>query len=390
MQEPRLIRRSSNLDLPPATLDGLVLPDHHPDQAAGVLDLPPYQVPDQAETHFKLKPRKYKELVVGIQGPRGAGKDAFGCYWAFTYLFADVPVYSNTPIAGEWDLGYFKSENLFASQLFAMGQGYVDEQGQDVAGFKEDCLIYYSEIDKLIHRRRSTSNANMILRVLATQLRKSGISVAATAQDWFWLDSDWIYQTDVLVNCMDLAMSGFGHEEKMEEGFVTYLEFFDISGVITGYKYRDTGRPFDAQYFNTRMMWDPSLNGGQGPMYDSYAFYGLDEILTKVVLDKKERHIGGGTGNKAVPTFENMDLRGYLPRSQALETITNAVSRLKDQGVKAVPAETLRRILEDGGYKADVRDMGQKMKALGIHKEKTSKGIVYGLEGFVGKAEDEL
>ena len=324
---------------------------------------------------MQLRPRKYKELGWGIQGPRGAGKDAFAVFLSSTYMLGGVTCYSNTPIDAIWEEGHVRTENLFTSQLFAMGKTYLNAEGEAVEGFNPDCLVYISEIDKLINKFRRVSNLNMVLSALATQIRKNGISFVGTAQDWFWVDPAWIFQTDVLVNCRDLHFSEFGFVENIPEGYVTYIEMFDLTGAITGKRYKDTGQPFDAFNFNTRMMWDPAVNGGQGPLYDSYKTYGLEDILTKVVLDKKEKHIGATDGGPAM--IEDRELADYVPRSQAFGYIQAVLDSKRAAGQTSITNSEIQSVLLNAGYQGDIRAIGRQISKLGFKKVKTAAGDIY-------------
>jgi hypothetical protein len=319
---------------------------------------------------MQLRPRKFKELGYGIQGPRGAGKDAFGSYVAILYMLGGVPCYSNTEIIANFQEGTVHTENLFTSQLLAMGKTYTNAEGEEIGGFKQDCLIYLSEMDKLANKFRRMSNINMVLSVLATQLRKDGVSFVGTAQDWFWVDPSWIFQTDVLVNCMDLAFTPYGKEENMPEGYESYLEMFDLSGAITGRRYKETGQPYAAFNFNTRKMWDPAVNGGQGPLYDSYKMTGLEDMLTKVVLDKREKHIGSAS-------VEDRNIADYVPRSQALNYIQGALEAKRAEGQTSINNSEIRHILVDAGFQGDIRTIGRHIEKLGFKKVKTATGDVY-------------
>ena len=328
---------------------------------------------------MQLRPRKFKELGVGIQGPRGAGKDALGAYLASAYMLAGMPCYSNTLIEAKWDFGPVRTESLFTSQLFAMGQSYVNAEGEEVSGFKQDCLIYLSEMDKLVHKFRRMSNVNRILSVLATQIRKNGISFIGTAQDWFWVDPDWIFQTDMLIDCEDLHFSNFGNDENIPEGYVTYFRLFDLSGAITGERsgktYKESRQPYTSFYFQTRKMWDPEANGGQGPLYDSYKTYGLEDILTKVVLDKTEKHIG--TAGQGPATIEDRNLADYLPRSQAFGYIQAVLDSKRAAGQTSITNSEIQSVLLNAGYQGDIRAIGRQISKLGFKKVKTAAGDIY-------------
>lgn len=304
----------------------------------------------------------FKELVIGIHGPRGAGKDAYGAYLASCYMLAGVTCKSNMPIWGTWAEGKVQSEELDASELYQFGQD-----------FERDIVIYFSEIDKLIHRRRAMTNATMLLNVLATQIGKKGITIIANCQDWFWLDDQWIYQTDILVYCQDLAFTPWGHEEHLEEGYMSSISVYNISGVLPGPQYKLTGRPFQQFTFNTRATWDKKMNRF-APIFDSYKVVGVDQMMSKVVLDRSEYHVSAG-GMKG-------DFRGniehYVPKSSALQFVREAVDGLRDRGITSIPGTDLRDILYKAGYEGDPRGLGNYIARIpGVRSRRGHVGVEY-------------
>lgn len=293
---------------------------------------------------------KYKELVIGLQGPRGAGKDATGAHLACRYMLAGVLCMSNMPIKGEFRQGKVESQELDIDQLFKFGQD-----------FEQNMVIYISEIDKLIHRRRSITNANMILNFLATQIRKKGITIIATAQDWFWLDDEWVFQTDILMNCKDMAFTSHGHDENIPEGHTSFIESYNLSGVVRAPLFKETGRPYRKDYFNMRAMWDKKINR-QGPIYDTYRIMGIKEMMSKVILHKDEVHLY--TGEREAPDFSGQDIKQHLPGSRAMEFISGAVDKLRAEGVDKMPAGQFRQVLAEAGYKGSAVGVGRYIRRL--------------------------
>lgn len=291
---------------------------------------------------------KFKELVIGIQGPRGAGKDSYGSYLACKYMFQGIPCYSNMPIKGHFLEGDAQSQELDLDMLFKFGQG-----------LDNDIVIYISEIDKLVHRRRSISTANMILNVLATQIRKKGITIIATAQDWFWLDDEWVFQTDIMVDAQDWTYTRYGYDDHLPEGYKSLIECYNLSGVVRAPQYKYSGRPYRRFIFNTRAMWDKTINRQGGPIFDSYRIMGVQEMMSKVVLHKDEIHLYAGGSQSNAPDFSDKDMTEYLPKSAAMEYVRNAVDALRAQGVSEIPAENFRKILMDAGFVGDPSMVGK-------------------------------
>lgn len=285
----------------------------------------------------------FKELVIGIQGPRGGGKDAFGSYLACCYMLAGVTCKSNMPIGGVFAEGRVQAEELDMSELYRFGQD-----------FERNIVVYFSEIDKLIHKRRSISNANMLLNVLATQIGKKGITIIANCQDWFWLDAEWIYQTDILVYCQDAAFTPWGHEEHLPEGHMSIISVYNISGVLPGPQYKLTGQPFQRFHFPTRKMWDKRVNPS-APLFDSYKVLGVEQMMSKVTIDRSEYHLSLDSRKGAFPQAQ---IEHYLPKSSALQFIREAVDGLRARGVEEIPGSDFREILYKAGYEGDPRGIG--------------------------------
>jgi len=281
--------------------------------------------------------RLFKELVIGIQGMRGGGKDCLGSYLACCYMLGGIPCMSNMPIRGTFAEGSVASMPLDINKLYKFDKH-----------FESNVVIYISEIDKLVHRRRSISTANMLLNILATQIRKKGITIIANAQDWFWLDAEWIFQTDILINTKDLAFTNYAEEEYVPEGFTSFLQYYDISGATTKHPYKETGLPYRQDHFNMRMMWDRKVNG-QGPMFDSYSVMGVEQIMSKVKLHRDTVNVRPEYG--AVDFHNQEDIGGFLPASQAYGAIKSAVDFYRNTGIREVSSSEITQLLSTKGLK---------------------------------------
>jgi len=286
----------------------------------------------------------FKEYVIGIHGPRGAGKDAYGSYLACCYMLAGATCKSNMPIAATFSEGRVQSEELDISELYKFGQD-----------FDKNVVIYLSEADKLLSARRSMTTANMLLNVLATQIGKKGITIIANTQDWFWLDDRWVYQTDIIVYCQDAAYTPWGREEELAEGYVTLVSVYNISGVLPGPQYKVSGQPFQQFRFNTRATWDRRVNPS-APIFDTYKILGVNELMRRVVLDRTELHIG--SESRVNGEIMRGNIEDYVPRSSALDSIRQAIDGLRARGVTSIPGADLREILVNAGYQGDPRGVG--------------------------------
>ncbi len=310
---------------------------------------------------------EFKELVIGLHGHRGAGKDAIGSALACCYMLADVACKSNMPIATTFPgLGSVRSEELDMEELYKFGQG-----------FQKNVVIYLSEMDKFIHRRRAMSTANMVLDVLATQIGKKGITIIGTCQDWFWLDDPWIYQTDVLISCEDATRTIWGQEEGLEEGYITVADVYNISGVLPGPQYRMSQRALMQWKFPTRQTWDKRVNP-HAPIFDTYGIIGVEQLMRKVVLHRTETHIGR---DKASGALVKGPIEDYVPGSTALQVIQEAVNGLRDRGIQSIPGSDFRDILARAGYEGDPRQTGNYIARIpGVRVSRHSRrGVEYEL-----------
>ena len=142
------------------------------------------------------------EYVVAFVGPRGSGKSVALARTGLWSLLCDVECHSNMPvrIGDEWKQGPLESIALNTLELFS---------------FSERLRYAYAMIDEFqlfAASRDAMTNKSRLLAWFGQQIRKRGLSIGYSVQDFNWIDRGWQYQTDIIVVCHDLFHTPWGYE----------------------------------------------------------------------------------------------------------------------------------------------------------------------------------
>lgn len=170
-----------------------------------------------------------ESIVVGITGPRGGGKTLLLTYFGAKQLVDGSPVWSNYQVKFSHNRKRYKAEPLNIDALYTFSPEYRD-------GF-----ILIDEMQYLADALRSSSNANKLMDSFIMQLRKRRLNFLYTAKFMEWVDRRIRYETDVEINCMDASFTPKGRERGMEKGTTFYLTFKDLSGLMTGVSFYQSG-----------------------------------------------------------------------------------------------------------------------------------------------------
>lgn len=170
-----------------------------------------------------------ESIVVGITGPRGGGKTLLLTYFGAKQLVSGYPVWSNYKIEFRHNRKRYKAEPLNINALYTFSPEYQD-------GF-----ILVDEMQYLADALRSSSNANKLMDSFIMQLRKRRLNFLYTAKFMEWVDRRIRYETDVEVSCLDASFTPWGRERGMEKGTTFYLAFKDLSGLMTGVSFYQSG-----------------------------------------------------------------------------------------------------------------------------------------------------
>ncbi len=208
-----------------------------------------------------------KDLLIGVHGPRGSCKTITLSYMLAKKMRLGQPVWNNWPISFYvieptcWDLcdrhdlcstcttghkTYYESSPLNMDKLYT----FNSEISNGSVGLTE--LQYYAEA------RTSGRGQNRFLSYQLMQLRKSALSFFYDVQNPRWADNRFSWSDDVKIFCRDVAkmnydLASVGHE--LEEGEFSHWMIQDMSGVLTGVQYEDSGIEYGPFQFEARYFW---------------------------------------------------------------------------------------------------------------------------------------
>lgn len=302
-----------------------------------------------------------QEMVIAMTGARGSGKSLMLAYVGLMAMSDGIKVYSNFPVSGEFQDGRFEAEGLDILALY-----------QFDARFDHSFLLI-DEMQFSADARRSGSNANRLLNFVGNQLRKKSLSIAYSVQNFAWVDNRWRFQTDLLIKCRDLCHSPWGKENGVARGEQFFLQFFDLSGVVTGTPFSDSQRSFRKMRVFGKPLW---------PMFDTQSLVSFEEAFRSYEMAPERYRVGpvGGNGGEG-SGLPAPDLTAYpvLPRGQAQQYLGEVLAGLREQGHETVRASMLTEILTKNGVPLDPGQLGKSLRSMNVPSKRDGKGISYNL-----------
>lgn len=284
------------------------------------------------------------EYVIGFVGPRGGGKSVGLCYLGLIGLASGRRVLSSMPIGGDFAEGRFDSTLLDTVELYSFGQGL------------QSSLVIIDEMQFHVDSRESTTNKNKLMNWLGTQIRKKELSIAYSVQNFMWVDNRWRFQTDILVQCMDLFHTPWGKEKGLSRGVEINMKFFDLSGVVTGIPARVSGRPYKEINLYARALWDK---------YDTYTLVGQEEAFRRYQIERTTISVGQRDDGCNGDSFE-FDTVGVTPYVPERAIVDACIKRLKDEGHTVVSAVDMRSLLAQNGLTLPPNRIGRLLAEHGV------------------------
>ena len=292
------------------------------------------------------------EWVVGFTGPRGGGKSLEMAYIACRdYLIRGRPVWSNIPIHIELKLP--NNEVVTASSTPLDVKGFFS-LSEDLKGG----LVCIDELELYAEARRSGSNKNLLLTYIIMQTRKRALSFFFTIQQPQWADNRLRFMSDIMIRSRDIAYTPWGFEKKINQGQYFSMVVEDWSGMLTGYRYQETG------FTQTFCIWGVPVWG----MYNSYDVVDVFDALTPVDLSLNRMRISTGPeGDGTDPFFDK---------------VNDHVAALQQAGIHDIVDKDLWDIMDI--KREDRRVVGMVLKDLKVTKKQRGDGYHYILPEYVG------
>lgn len=292
------------------------------------------------------------EWVVGFTGPRGGGKSLEMAYIACRdFLIRGRPVWSNIPMHIELKLP--NNEVVTASSLPLDVKSFFS-LSEDLKGG----LVCIDELELYAEARRSGSNKNLLLTYIIMQTRKRALSFFFTIQQPQWADNRLRFMSDIMIRSRDIAYTPWGNEKKINQGQYFSMVVEDWSGMLTGYRYQETG------YTQTFCLWGVPVWG----MYNSYDVVDVFDAITPVDLNLSRMRISTGPeGDGTDPFFDK---------------VNDHIAALQQAGVTEILDKDLWKMMDV--KREDRRVVGMVLKDLEVTKKQRADGYHYILPEYVG------
>lgn len=298
-------------------------------------------------------------IVVGLGGPKRAGKSLVMAAVVYRELWKGRKVWSNLPIKTPkyfLDKGYplIESIPIDWDALFTLSEEYQD--GLLVL----DEASYYNNIRNTMHSRNRVTNA------FTNQIGHRNLDVIWTAKSVGWLDRQGLgFETDVIIFCQDMAKTAYGRRNGFKKGRNIHLRAFDKSGQITGMindpTQNNKARPFISWYMNNMdIYWDA---------YSTKHLMSIEEMFTGIKLDMEKKVISNRPD--------------YSTRN---ENIYEILTQIKPDDDGLVPAGMVQAAINITGNDVNPLTLGKVIKSLGGRyipkKEKGEINYYYDLSGI--------
>lgn len=211
--------------------------------------------------------------VVQITGPRGSGKSLKLASMGGMDLMRGRTVWSNMPVeVSKRTSKFYKGEPL---RTIPLDWNAFYALSQDLA----EGTVLIDEAQYFSDSRSALSLKNRLLNAIVAQVRKRNLNLYYTVKQGDWVDKRLNYETDIQIDCFDLAWSRKGRQNHLQHGDRIITIFRDLSGSSTGHAgYRAIAR----RVFHGRQWWRT---------YDTKVVIDLEEAFTSVKLDLKQRVI---------------------------------------------------------------------------------------------------
>jgi hypothetical protein len=290
------------------------------------------------------------EYVIAYVGSRGSGKSLALSWSALMAMIGGMECHSNIPIlAGgdDYNEGILEATPLNTLELFSFSERM------------KNAYLVIDEFQMFAASKDTMTNKSRLFGWLGQQIRKRGLTIGYSVQDIKWIDGNWQYQTDIIVQCRDLYHTPWGREHGLGRGEEIHLAYWDKSGKKTGMQYQATGRPFYECNLYSKPVWD---------WYDSFAHIGMDEAFRRFEI-ARQTYVVGQTkpdGGEEYSLPADMDFSSIQPQVDGQAIVGAIVQKLRQDGVEKIDATDFRRLAREGGCADSPIRLGQHMASQGV------------------------
>lgn len=285
--------------------------------------------------------------IVGIIGPEGSGKTCLMTSYCVRHVSAGGKLFA------------FPGYEVHDKAGKPVSQTILPEEWVTIPDTLNNVLIAITEADSFFDSLETQNATAKLFRNLAKQRRKRSMSIIYDVNDWSWFNNRLRRLTHILYRCWDLFWSYRGKASCPERGTSIVVTPYDVQGFYTGRPW-SKGRP---RKFNASKFW---------PFFNTTDT--VDAYQAMVRLKIKRREINVVDGQVVPPDLEvggiNDDelqhlAEKYTQKDPRKEIVGQVVDGFRKAGVKVLPAEDLRSIIESKGVILHTRYLGVILKSFG-------------------------
>ncbi len=283
--------------------------------------------------------------VVQIIGPRGSGKSLFLCCMGCRDLIRGRKVWSNMPV--KLSLPMSRAFGVSRLSTIPLDWNAFYSLSADLA----DGTVLIDEAQYFSDSRSSISLKNRLLNAIVAQVRKRSLNLYYTVKQGDWVDRRLNYETDLQIECYDLAWSPWGGEHNLHHGEQIRCRMRDLSGSTTGTPYSKSQNVYRSNIFHGKRYWN---------CYDTKTVIDLEEGFTKVRLDLRERVISNKQSSGDV-----------------LNQLNDIASELVAKGETEISTAGFWNIAKSGGIDGSSQYLGRYLPQLGIERRQKRGGSYF-------------
>lgn len=308
-------------------------------------------------------------LIIMYTGPRGSGKTLvqtgdmcrrlIRSYLMKLAGMSYERIFSNYPAGFVYYPGHGLPSSYLKPEPLNMEALYIFDREL------YQCRLYIDEIDQWLDRQEWMTTTQQILAKAVQLIRKRKMSITGTIQAFEWLNSKFQFQTDIVVKCRDAAFTPWGKGRRLQLGEVSFTDWKDKSGVMTGYSY-DESQKIVSVTFQGKRFWN---------CYDTTFEFDPMETSTRYTLKRPQKEIimpgaaGSDDNNSDAPRTPFIRDKNYhSERKNRIDVIVaQAVDDLRTQDKYLVKKGDMFEMVNSlAGSDVDHRDIGAALSRLGI------------------------
>lgn len=282
--------------------------------------------------------------IAGIIGPEGSGKTSL-----MTLLSAGLWELS-------WDIFCFPGYNLL-NRGKPISNIIYPENWVSLPIDLRNLVLDISEADTHFDSMESWATPAKMMRNLAKQRRKRGLTILYDVQDWSWFNNRLRGLTHIIFSCWDMFWSRRLSENPIARGTEIVVTPIDCKGFYTGHPW-SRGLPFK---FNAKKIWEN---------FDTYETTSPYEAAStaRIKIDRRDIKIVGGVVMPGADIAPSVNMKAieklaenYGRQPDVLEQVINT---FKKQG-NIFPADVIREAVRNCGLRLSKVQLGEGIHRLG-------------------------